>query len=33
MFLPDVKDDSNRTIFEWLNKLNFAGSLVWVTEY
>lgn len=28
-----VQGDCMRTIFERLNKLNVAGSLVWVTEY
>lgn len=33
MFLCGAEEDSTRAVFEWLNKLNVAGSLVWVTEY
>lgn len=33
VFLCVAEDDSTRTSFEWLNTLNVAGSLVWVTEY
>lgn len=33
MFLYGAEEDSTGAVFEWLNKLNVAGSLVWVTEY